>query len=336
MDLSGPPTRKSRTQTQLATLDHVPARALSNGPYRLVLTCTPCNNRAGGTFELAASDALKGEMAAQIEVAGKTVSVRTKAVPKNRQAEAEHHKPHSENTPATAQRRVLHMELSHPAVPFNVRIEAPGRDLPPMAEEPSLRVSYKAYIHPEVAWLKSGYLLLYSVLGPRYAKGSGLEPVRRQIQNPATSGKDLVRVLEAQERTAESEPAVVLVYLKPRTCWGVFINRMLVLLPDASDTHWHEREQKDSDARIRYRRIVRLSEMPHGFLEPVVIPFENAGSGIHQGIKEVGPLGWEITRTIEGKAVERFISIGEESRGLLALPTMVGARGSDRRRPAPR
>ena len=320
--------------TKLATLDHVPAKALFNGPYRPVLTCRSCNNRAGGTFELAASDALKGEMPAEIEFAGKAVSVRTRAVPKTRPVETERQQQSTENTPSTAQRRVLHMELSHPAAPFNVRIEASGGNLPPMTEQSSLRINYKTYIHPEVAWLKSAYLLLYSILGPRYAQGSGLEPVRRKIQNPATS-KSIVQILETQGQTAESEPAVAIVYLKPKTCWGVFIGRMLVLLPNASDAHWHERENKDSNTGVRHRIVARLKEMPYGFLEPVVIPVENTDSGIRQGIQEVGPLGWEITRTIEGKVADRFISIGEERWGLLAVPIVARARSSDRRRAAP-
>ena len=265
-------------------------------PWRHIGSYCPvrrCNEGAGGTFEVAVSHALTGEMAAQIARGREDPAfVRTKAVPKTRQVPTRSTTSRSHcriRRPAIAQTTTYSISsCRHLAVPFNGARDRGTRDgtCSRWTEEPSLRINYKAVSMSCGRLAPAEVRLSAAVRGPRagrHPRGSGLGPVRRQIQNPddipARTLSECVKL--KNEQLSRSQPSSVTFDLTLLLLLGrVHRPHARVLLPNASDTHWHERRHKDADSMIRYRRIAPLSEMAVriGFLERVLVPVENAAS----------------------------------------------------------
>ena len=84
----------------------------------------------------------------------------------------------------------------------------------------------------EVSWLRSAYLLVFSLLGPagyRYAESESICPIREQIRNP---GKELVPSLlyDVSQMKVPRDLVMVNDWQQP-FCWVVKLGDMGVLLP---------------------------------------------------------------------------------------------------------
>jgi len=158
------------------TVEHVPPKAL--GGRELVLTCEPCNSRAGGKFDGPAHTQERirrllsgqgGPETATFAMDGfaARVEMRTAgpagmlfiAVPQI-------------NNPADLDRAEAHWrELSATwSTDFRIEITPQARYSPD---------------HARISWVRTGYLAAFALFGWRYILQPALQPVRDQLMDPA-------------------------------------------------------------------------------------------------------------------------------------------------------
>ena len=251
-----------------ATIEHVPQQALQGGRYVTVLTCHSCNKKAGDTFDHAIVDALKGEYGGAIIVDGKRIPIRLSASRHDTKKRT-----HSESVGHDAMRKgetsnegPVYMVLSHPATPQEVHIWSESHLLPRIGEE-GFQLQWRQRPHPEVGLLKSAYLALYALLGPIYAKDPAVAPVRKQIQEPNSKIlTDYTFNVPIRERW------ICIAYVRPRSCWAVFLDGNLILLPGSGDTEWPNRRFRgDYLQQTDYRRLPDPFGRQYGRLETTEI-----------------------------------------------------------------
>ena len=278
------------------------------------MTCRSCNEKAGHTVDHSIVDALKGEYGGAIIVDGKRIPIRLSASRHDRKKSTDG----KSAGPAGTQRRQTPNEapvqivLSHPATPLKVHIWSESHLLPRMGAQ-RVQLQWRQRGHPEVGLLKSAYLAVYALVGAAYAKDPAVAAVRKQIQEP-----DSRTLTDYAFNVPIRERLISIAYVLPRSCWAVFIDGNLILLPGSGDTEWPSRRFRgDHLQQINYRRLPDRfgTQYPRTEIAEICITDEHT----KRGILEVGPVGWEIEeRTHEGE--RRLISVGGNETCILAVP----------------
>ena len=296
-----------------ATIEHVPPKALPNKHYITVLTCRSCNERAGHTVDHAIIDTVKGEHSGAIVIDGKRTPIRLRAAPHDTETT-----PHTRSqtqvatgSGSTTGGSPVSMTLSHPATPLEVHIWSQSHPLPSIGGK-RFQLEWTERQHPEVGLLKSAYLALYSMLGTRYATDPAIRPVREQIRDPSSS-----RLENYAFNVPVRERRICIAYVLPRSCWAIFLDGYLVLLPGSGDTDWEQRcFSADYLQQIDYRRLPDIFNSQHRGLEIAEIPLTEEHT--RRGVCQVGPVGWKIVQR-GGDKGRTLVSVGGNENSVLAI-----------------
>ena len=296
-----------------ATIEHVPPRGLSARRYIRVLTCYSCNSRAGETVDHALIDAIKREHSGAIVVDGKRTPVRLSAAA-HEPARVTHQKRGGNSgtgTMESANAAPVRITLSHPATSQKVHIWSKSHPLPRLMGK-RFTIEWKQRQHSETGLLKSAYLALYALLGRRYARDEAVAGVREEIKNPGSN-----QLSGFAFNVPILESIVCIAYVSGRSCWAVFLNGTLVLLPGSGDREWKKRRfNTEQLQQIKYRQIAELFDMQRRQRDMAKIPVTD--EQMRRGIQTIGPVGWEIKERMENRE-RRLISVGGSEKTLVAI-----------------
>ena len=219
------------------TLEHAPPKAL--GGREACLTCEPCNQRASATSDQAAKRSTSPPaLVLDVKGARRTARFRPDGIPLSELPYR-----FADSDAAKAAERELGREtivaVTQP-IQFN---EATTIDKITMAPKvPNAR-------HLEVGWLRTAYLLVFSLLGPGgyvFARSAALRPVREQIQNP--DEEIATALLRGHPSESSSGTLITLRSNAPPFFWSIrFDGGACVLLPHGGSLD-------------QYRRIAELPE----------------------------------------------------------------------------
>ena len=224
-------SREAVENGQDVTLEHVPPRAIG-GPERC-LTCANCNQSAGKTLDQAAAmrnkairDMKTGRgMKVEIDVCGTkhTSYLSPDGIKKSdldtRLARNPNVASFLNRMEQSGQRTLLLAELTRGPI-WDV-----SKGIKLSSTEPSgHRIA--------VSWLRSAYLLVFSLLGSsgyRYAESDAIRPIRDQIMNPHL--ETVPSLLCDVSRHNLPNDLIVINNWQPPYCWIVKIGSLGVLLP---------------------------------------------------------------------------------------------------------
>ena len=207
-------TRDQASSGRTVTLEHVPIKALA-GQARC-LTCRNCNAEAGRRIDQAAATRAQYRFGVTVDILGK--------------------------------RDTFMLSLDGKALtpPFAGYSKQDWQDWE-NSESPTLTMSLKIPDAKAVAAssLKSAYLAMFSLLGPRggysYVEGDALTPIRQRIMDPLKTGAIGEYVIKAKAPYVEivgrdvSFKDIMLVS-EPLPCWMLKIADHLVVLPLSGDS----------------------------------------------------------------------------------------------------
>ena len=157
------------------TLEHAPPKAL--GGREACLTCEPCNQRASATSDQAAKrNTSPPELEFDVKGARRTARFWPDGIPPSRMPYR-----FADNEAAKAAER----ELSRETI---VAVTQPiAFDQATTIDKITVAPKVPNARHLEVGWLRTAYLLVFSLLGPGgyvFARSAALRPVREQILTP--------------------------------------------------------------------------------------------------------------------------------------------------------
>jgi hypothetical protein len=94
----------------------------------------------------------------------------------------------------------------------------------------------------KITWLKAAYLVMFALLGYRYAFHPRLDVVRRQIQEPEVKHVPMFMTTLTREEAAGDTPFMAFVFSEPRLpeCWSVLFGDKLVFLPMGDPSELYE------------------------------------------------------------------------------------------------
>jgi len=215
------------------TAEHVPPKAFKG--RELVLTCKPCNSRAGSQLE---SQARKRENPRDVlrGVATKPAYVRLIA------------ESYSFSADLKVEDGMLKLRAKDPKV-WPAFKEARIRRV---ADHPPITIQFNndTYLpsRANVAWLRHAYLVLFAVGGYSYIFQPGLGVVRKQIKEPDAEHIPVFLAAVPGE-PPWSERRIIRVREPERLqSWAVQIGRYLVFLPRPGDMSFYTRLAEDARA----------------------------------------------------------------------------------------
>ena len=190
------------------TLEHVPPQRLCGGSVGMCLTCEECNSKAGKGVDQAAIDLAR-------QVPTKSIKVRVD-VPGTPPLTGQW----SPGSILVRGRRGVEPKLG-PNLKFQARFTLP---------QPGFA---------SVSYLKSAYLSVFSLLGPRgymYAEDEALVRVRQQIMNPT---EEVIEKFACKPGADINIDGSAIIMDQQRQCWAVKICDCIVLLPSAGDEYFY-------------------------------------------------------------------------------------------------
>ena len=207
--------------------------------------------------------------------------------------------------------------MSHPAAQEKVYIR-PTRTyaLPPFPKSGfTLTWTQRPSRAAQIGLLKAAYLAVFSFVGVRFAKAKALQKVREQIAEPGEPVLENFCVAGPRD----SGRAICLVHRTGRTCWGVVLEGVMVLLPSMDDEDWNPSLADHPISRVQ--RFTHAFGSRRGIFFPRLyeVPVTEAAPAVARGITQVGALGWELKVT-KGEAARFFVSVGGRPDCLFFLP----------------
>ncbi len=194
-------TRDQASSGRKVTLEHVPTKAL--GGQARCLTCGNCNSQAGRGIDQAAAMTARDRFGVTVDILGKRD---TFMLPPDGKA------------------------LTQPFAGYSMQ---DFRNLE-NTESQSFTMSIAIPNGKAVAAssLKSGYLALFSLLGPRggcsYIRGEALTPIRQRIADPLEESAIGDYVIKAPDDVYLQD---IMLVSEPLACWILRIAGHLVILP---------------------------------------------------------------------------------------------------------
>ena len=312
---------KGDRHAKCAEIEHVPPKGMHGQKVLRVLTCASCNAAAGKTVDHSLIDMVKGEHEGLIIVGDKRTPVRlSRDAPSREQRDeaddTDNQMDHTTGDDRAREHPIL-ITMSHPATPDQVHIWSKSHLLPKVTGTKRIQLQWKQRPNPEVGLLKSAYLALYSILGTQYARDPALTPVRTQIQQPhATILSDYTFKISPGDRS------ICIAYTQPRCCWAVSLDGYLALLPGAGDTSWpgHCFDINDLQ-KIDYKCLSNAFSARSHEIQVDEIPISETDTDVRRGIRQVGPLGWEIREARDNKC-RTFVSVGGDENKLRVVRTV--------------
>lgn len=304
-------TRRQAAAGKKVTLEHAPPKAL--GGKIVCLTCVDCNNRASRIDRLAKID----QKAKEDHVAGRGTRVEVDFFGAG--IVSGYMRP-KDNEIAT--------RLAKQPVPTSInQLKGGTMKLPPLPVSPDLDVKKGIRFrirtpNPHmvaVSWLRSAYLLVFSLLGRegnRYAESPSLVEIREQIMNP-----DLIRVgnrlngeLDGPEFPVD--PVVMFCHGHRPPFWVVKMGTRAVFLPCAGPLErFTELTRKSIELSMEPDRIACWA--PRQFRSDLVLTIPMKKEAPNEDIDLIG--GRLAIETSQGEVWD-WIVVDDRGEELVALP----------------
>ena len=239
-----PFTRDAVRKGQTVTLEHVPPETL--GGSERCLTCKPCNEKAGRRLDTAAVKADRAMKDREAGLGRKVVvnfcgSQQTGYFSKaGLDPEAIRRLPGSPDAKQLRERFLQQMDGKE------IVLLVEGRRRPSSKWDANKGITIPAPREPPpkhamASWLRSAYLLVFSLLGQggyRYAESEAIRPIREQIRKP---DEELVPSLFFYLSSPLPGDIVMIKNKQKPFCWVVKIGSIAVLLPHGgSANHYGE------------------------------------------------------------------------------------------------
>ena len=244
-------TRDAAEKGQTVTLEHVPPETL--GGSVKCLTCKPCNNSAGRKLDRAAERMNRAIMDRKAGLGRKVVvnacgSQETGylSMDGGLDPEAIRRLPGSSDA---KQQREKSLQQQH-GQEIALWVEATRRPSSKWDVNKGFTISMPKeppgnYVM--VSWLRSAYLLVFSLLGPagyQYAESEAIRPIREQIMKP---DEELAPPLLWNLSSPSPEDVIGIQNRRQPFCWIVKMGSMVVLLPRGGPA-------------AHYREVVELAD----------------------------------------------------------------------------
>ena len=287
------------------TLEHAPPKTL--GGREVCLTCRPCNSRASATSDQAAK---RSKSPPEVEIETSGIKRRARFWPEGIPHSRMPYRFGSGPAAKEAQR-----ELSEETI---VAVTAPMQfDQPTTIEKVSMSLNIPNERHVELSYLRSAYLLVFSLLGESgyvYAQSEAIGMIRAQILNPDDEvGPSLVRSIASNSLSGN---VITLRNNERPFFWSVrFDDGTCVFLPHGgSENHyrqvgelpaeqrirgWEWKPGKFGDSYVDRRRLLRQSEPG-----------------------EVGLFGREYVTVSNDGCEQRWVAVNEMGDAMAARPKM--------------
>ena len=210
------------------SLEHVPPKAV--GGSVMCLTCTRCNAHAGGT-----ADQALAMMDREMSGGGAKVKLNVFGT---------EHTTYSLPDDDALQQRIAKLSVRNLGVTnLQKEVEAEGRKLVFLTEitrgptwDPSAGISAiplrPRWDEVAVSWLRSAYLMVFSLLGKggyRYAESEAVRPIREQLIDPE---EDLEPCsLWDFSSLSMSKNLIIMKRRESPSCWVVKVDKIGVMLP---------------------------------------------------------------------------------------------------------
>jgi hypothetical protein len=208
------------------TIEHVPPQAF--GGHGLLLTCRPCNNRAGSYLD---ADAHTHEMQ-RLAMRGL----------------GRHQIPATWDAPGGRINGTVVVEDGRSTFQVPERINNPTH-LARMRQSPAnagdaLSLSLEPYseLGMRLSWLRSAFLAFVVHRGFRFAFDPALEVVRRQIRDFEACIISMTAIENCERTTAWSSPVLLeCIAPKCRQGWGFLCGDRVTMLPKEGDVDFYQR-----------------------------------------------------------------------------------------------
>ena len=220
------------------SLEHVPPKAV--GGSVMCLTCTRCNAHAGGT-----ADQALAMMHREMSGGGAKVKLNVFGT---------EHTTYSLPNDDALRKRIAKLAIRSPGVKnLQRKIESEGRKTVLLTEitrgptwDPSAGISVMpirpAWDEVAVSWLRSAYLMVFSLLGKggyRYAESEAIRPIRAQLMSPDEDVEPCS--LWDLSPLSKSKNLIVMKRRELPSCWVVKVDKVGVMLPQGGTS---ERQKK--------------------------------------------------------------------------------------------
>ena len=199
-------TRDQASSGRTVTLEHVPIKAL--GGKARCLTCRNCNAETGRGIDQAAAMGARDRFGVTVDILGKRDTF------------------------------MLSLDGKALTAPFTGYSKQDWRDLE-NSESRKFTMNIKIPVPNAVAAssLKSAYLAMFSLLGPRggysYVEGGALTPIRQRIMEPLKNDNIREYVIKAPNDVSIKD---IMLVNEPVPCWMLKIADHLVVLPLSGDS----------------------------------------------------------------------------------------------------
>lgn len=210
------------------TLEHVPPKAV--GGSVMCLTCTKCNAHAGSTVDQAVALMDREMSGGGVKVALDVFGTK--------------HTTYFLPDDDALQKRIANLSVRNPGVKdLQEQIKSDGRKTVLLTEitrgptwDPSTGISVTP-VRPQwdrvaVSWVRSAYLMVFSLLGKggyKYAESESVRPIRNQLMNPA---EDLEACsLWDLSSLSTSKNLIIMRRREDPACWLVKLDKIGVMLP---------------------------------------------------------------------------------------------------------
>ena len=292
-----------------ATLEHVPPKAFGVDSIAMCLTCKACNNSASRVEQVAAA-AHQDEQKLQITIP-RLVDEKGKPL---------FHTGYG--TISGKNSMLLRMG------PLRVSESEFGDAM--RSGEINVKFVVPTAHYTNTPMLKAAYLMVFSLLGVhgyRYAAGSALKNVRRQIMEP---GKEIIPrfAFKLPEGVWPEGRNVFLSREIP--CWAVRVGEIVVLLPRSWDTSFYERISGLDPAEVTMRGELRCPSVKFGQMSVMAVPARTSDD--FDPLKTFGEDLFGAPGEVTQKNVETqkrvkvsFVVVDCGSWGITALTTSVAA-----------
>ena len=243
---------------ETVTLEHVPPKAL--GGSVLCLTCAPCNAGAGGSLDQAAATMNR-------EMTGRGPEVRLNIY-------GTEHTTHLLSD-GDARARLARLAASNPTA-AQLQGQLGGREIRLLTEIKrgptwdqkhgfTARIVRPLRNHVEASWLRSAYLMVFSLLGQagyRYADGDAVRPIREQIMKP---DEEIVPCSLWDLSSISARDNIIVMKRHKPFCWLAKIGAIGVLLPHAGEEkHYREVIELPDQIGLKCKGLVGWRPMKFG------------------------------------------------------------------------
>ena len=194
------------------TIEHAPPKAL--GGKAICLTCDPCNNTTSKMERLVAEHFRSKEIGEHVTIEFPGCPEQSGRILRGKEGDI----------------KFRADKLRVPEAQFTKALTSPTGSLTLRASAPSKGVW-------NAPWLKAGYLLLFSWLGPKvgydYARSTPYSEIRQQILNPEPDVVASTFVFEGKDLLLGGGITLI---QQPLPCWCVTVNKeRFVVLPNTTD-----------------------------------------------------------------------------------------------------